>query len=91
MLCVHYTCAFTSISEEHQYKDYKTIAVHNVKTVCIFFFFFFLPLAPHQPRLDWQMWFAALGSYQHNPWFLNLVYRILQGEPDGQSEFVIFL
>ena len=24
--------------------------------------------APHQPRLDWQMWFAALGDYQHNPW-----------------------
>uniref|UniRef100_A0A1I8I8E4 Lipase maturation factor n=1 Tax=Macrostomum lignano TaxID=282301 RepID=A0A1I8I8E4_9PLAT len=23
--------------------------------------------APHQPRLDWQMWFAALGSYQQNP------------------------
>ena len=30
---------------------------------------------PHQPRLDWQMWFAALGSYQHNPWLLNLAYR----------------
>ncbi len=25
-------------------------------------------IIPHQPRLDWQMWFAALGSYQHNPW-----------------------
>src|SRR5438093_7924490 len=25
--------------------------------------------APHQPRLDWQMWFAALGSYRENPWF----------------------
>jgi hypothetical protein len=23
---------------------------------------------PHQPRLDWQMWFAALGQYNHNPW-----------------------
>ena len=30
---------------------------------------------PHQPRLDWQMWFAALGSYNHNPWLLSLVYR----------------
>ena len=39
--------------------------------------------APHQPRLDWQMWFAALGSYQHNPWFLNLVYRLLMNEPEG--------
>jgi hypothetical protein len=25
-------------------------------------------VAPHQPRLDWQMWFAALSSAQHNPW-----------------------
>src|SRR6266853_1980436 len=24
---------------------------------------------PHQPRLDWQMWFAALGSHRQNPWF----------------------
>ncbi|HEY5281768.1 MAG TPA: lipase maturation factor family protein [Polyangia bacterium] len=21
-------------------------------------------VAPHQPRLDWQMWFAALGNYR---------------------------
>ena len=21
------------------------------------------------------MWFAALGSYQHNPWLVSLVYR----------------
>ena len=40
-------------------------------------------VVPHQPRLDWQMWFAALGSYQHNPWFLNLVYRLLMNERDG--------
>ena len=36
-------------------------------------------VAPHQPRLDWQMWFAALGSYRENVWFLNLLARILQG------------
>ena len=28
-------------------------------------------VAPYQPRLDWQMWFAALGSYRNNPWFVN--------------------
>jgi lipase maturation factor 1 len=38
-------------------------------------------VAPYQPRLDWQMWFAALGSYQNNRWFLNMVMRLLQGEP----------
>ena len=37
-------------------------------------------VAPHQPRLDWQMWFAALGSYQHNPWLISLVDRLLVGE-----------
>ncbi|SPE24573.1 conserved hypothetical protein [Candidatus Sulfopaludibacter sp. SbA3] len=36
---------------------------------------------PHQPRLDWQMWFAALGSYQQNPWFTNFMIRLLEGEP----------
>ncbi len=36
---------------------------------------------PHQPRLDWQMWFAALGTYQQNRWFSNFVLRLLQGEP----------
>lgn len=38
-------------------------------------------VAPHQPRLDWQMWFAALGSYHHNPWLISLVERLLVGEP----------
>jgi hypothetical protein len=38
-------------------------------------------VAPHQPRLDWQMWFAALGTCEENPWFLNFLGRLLQGEP----------
>jgi predicted DCC family thiol-disulfide oxidoreductase YuxK len=38
--------------------------------------------APHQPRLDWQMWFAALGAPQQNPWFGRLVIRLLQGSQD---------
>jgi Lipase maturation factor len=36
---------------------------------------------PFQPRLDWQMWFAALGTYQGNPWFVNFAVRLLQGSP----------
>src|SRR6266478_5362391 len=28
--------------------------------------------APHQPRLDWQMWFAALGSPREKAWIDNL-------------------
>jgi lipase maturation factor 1 len=38
-------------------------------------------VAPHQPRLDWQMWFAALGTYQKNPWLIHLAERLLQGSP----------
>jgi predicted DCC family thiol-disulfide oxidoreductase YuxK len=35
---------------------------------------------PHMPRLDWQMWFAALhGSCRRDPWFLELVARLLGG------------
>jgi hypothetical protein len=33
---------------------------------------------PHQPRLDWQMWFAALGDYQENPWVLYLMAKLLE-------------
>ena len=38
--------------------------------------------APNQPRLDWQMWFAALGSRRQNPWFEGLMVRLLQGSPE---------
>ncbi len=37
---------------------------------------------PHQPRLDWQMWFAALGRYEENPWFLAFALRLLEGSKD---------
>jgi lipase maturation factor 1 len=36
---------------------------------------------PHQPRLDWQMWFAALGTWRENHWLMALMVRLLQGEP----------
>jgi hypothetical protein len=41
-----------------------------------------LQVAPHQPRLDWQMWFAALGSVQQNRWFVALAVRLLENAPD---------
>jgi hypothetical protein len=39
-------------------------------------------VAPHQPRLDWQMWFAALGHYQQNVWFTSFCNRLLQASPE---------
>ena len=41
--------------------------------------------APHQPRLDWQMWFAALETPQENRWLIALVFRLLQGSRDVSS------
>jgi len=36
-------------------------------------------VAPHQPRLDWQMWFAALGYCETNPWLVRFLVRLLEG------------
>ena len=36
---------------------------------------------PHMPRLDWQMWFAALGTPRQNPWMGGLCIRLLEAEP----------
>ncbi|TAL77459.1 MAG: DUF393 domain-containing protein [Beijerinckiaceae bacterium] len=33
---------------------------------------------PHQPRLDWQMWFAAYGNAASNPWFVSLLRALLE-------------
>jgi len=35
-------------------------------------------VAPHQPRIDWQMWFAALNKPEHERWLFNLMIRLLQ-------------
>lgn len=37
---------------------------------------------PHQPRLDWQMWFAALGTESESPWFSLFLQRLLENSPD---------
>jgi hypothetical protein len=38
-------------------------------------------VAPYQPRLDWQMWFAAMGTPQQYPWTLNLIWKLLHNDP----------
>jgi predicted DCC family thiol-disulfide oxidoreductase YuxK len=43
--------------------------------------------APHQPRLDWQMWFAALSSYQQNQWLVQTVISLLRGKPEVAALF----
>ena len=36
---------------------------------------------PHQPRLDWQMWFAALDDPRRVNWFPHFLGRLLENEP----------
>jgi lipase maturation factor 1 len=39
-------------------------------------------MTPHMPRLDWQLWFAALyNNCRAQPWFLNFEQRLLSGSP----------
>jgi len=38
-------------------------------------------IAPYHLRLDWLMWFAAMGSYEQYPWFINFTAKLLEGDP----------
>ena len=42
---------------------------------------------PHQPRLDWQLWFAALRAPQVPNWFKNLCWQLLNGSPPVRALF----
>jgi lipase maturation factor 1 len=37
--------------------------------------------APYQPRFEWNLWFASLGSWDGNRWVLNTEARLLENEP----------
>jgi hypothetical protein len=38
-------------------------------------------VAPYQPHLDWQLWFAAMGTPEEYPWTYNLVWKLLHNDP----------
>ncbi len=38
-------------------------------------------VSPWHWRLDWQIWFAAMSSYDEEPWIVHLVYQLLRGDP----------
>lgn len=44
-------------------------------------------VAPFQPRLDWQLWFAALEQPEQNQWVLGLCEALLKGNPDVLALF----
>jgi lipase maturation factor len=37
-------------------------------------------IAPFQPRLDWQIWFAAMSRPERYPWTLHLVWKLLHND-----------
>jgi len=37
-------------------------------------------VAPYHLRLDWQMWFAAMTTWNRHPWFPRLIRRLLEGD-----------
>ncbi|MGH8048741.1 MAG: lipase maturation factor family protein [Chthoniobacterales bacterium] len=39
-------------------------------------------VAPYMPRLDWQMWFAALGDVRQAPWMGQFALRLFEADPD---------
>lgn len=39
-------------------------------------------VAPYQPRLDWQMWFAALGDFRQSPWLQTLMLRLFENSTE---------
>ncbi len=38
-------------------------------------------IAPYQPRIDWQVWFAAMQRPEQNPWLLHLIDKLLHNDP----------
>lgn len=42
-------------------------------------------IAPHQPRLDWQLWFASLENFGENLWLQNLIARLFAESPEVQG------
>jgi hypothetical protein len=37
-------------------------------------------VAPYQPRIDWQIWFAAMASPAEYPWTLHFVWKLLHND-----------
>jgi hypothetical protein len=38
------------------------------------------PIAPYHLRLDWLMWFAAMGTAREYEWFSPLLLKLLEGD-----------
>ena len=43
--------------------------------------------APYQPRFDWNLWFASLGTWRDAPWVVITQARLLEGSPSVLALF----
>jgi len=42
-------------------------------------------IAPYQPRIDWQIWFAAMETPGQNPWMFTFIKKLLDNDKDTLS------
>jgi hypothetical protein len=42
-------------------------------------------ISPYHYRLDWQLWFLAMGRIEGQPWALHLVHKLLVGDRSIES------
>ena len=42
-------------------------------------------IAPYQPRIDWQIWFAAMERPEQNPWLIHLIWKLLDNDKGALS------
>ena len=42
-------------------------------------------IAPYQPRIDWQIWFAAMETPNDNPWLIHLIWKFLHNDKGAVS------
>lgn len=63
------------VTKESQWKEYKFYGKPNLETDRP------AMISPYHRRLDWQIWFSAMGSYHHSPWLFVFIYKLLKAEP----------
>ncbi len=59
----------------HQWKEYSFIAKPGRVDRPL------RQIAPYQPRIDWQIWFAAMSYPANQPWLLHFVWMLLKNDP----------
>lgn len=42
-------------------------------------------IAPYQPRMAWQMWFASMSAPAREPWLMHWVWKELEGDPAASA------